>query len=180
MYSGDYTITRRQTVILYNELYTCLGGDAHNVLGSFPTLRDPRLASLYTPMWNLYIAEWSAESVANGTNVTQKDANAIRQLAVQGIVTNPGGGMLGSANFVVNCPVLGFADEAPAWLWKQWVNVLHVWADGVPVVGFTWYSPTDQIDWDVELTQKRDHVNARLVRPVAACTTCSGSVPHAA
>jgi hypothetical protein len=89
------------------------GGDAHNVLGSFPTLRDPRLARLYTPMWDLHIAEWSAEAVANGTNVTQTDANQIRQLAAKGIVTNPGGGMLGSANFVVNCPVLGFADEAP-------------------------------------------------------------------
>ena len=28
-------------------------------------------------------------------------------------VTNPGGATLSSANFVVNCPVLGFADEPP-------------------------------------------------------------------
>jgi hypothetical protein len=59
-----------------------LGGDAHNVLGSFPTLRDPRLARLYTPMWDLHIAEWSTEAVANGTNVTQTDASQIRQLAL--------------------------------------------------------------------------------------------------
>ncbi len=90
-----------------------LGGDAHNVLGSFPTLTDPRLARLYTPMWDLHIAEWSQEAVIGGRNVAQTDANQIRQLAAQRVVTNPGGAMLGSANFVVNCPVLGFADEPP-------------------------------------------------------------------
>ena len=90
-----------------------LGGDAHNVLGSFPTLADPRLARLYTPMWDLHVAEWSQEAVASGRNVAQTDASQIRQLAARGVVTNPGGAMLGSANFVVNCPVLGFATEPP-------------------------------------------------------------------
>lgn len=67
------------------------------------------------------------------------------------------------------------ADEAPTWLWKQWVNVLRMRSDGVPVLGFTWYSLTDQIDWDVELAEKRGTVNAcglydldRQPRPVAA------------
>jgi beta-glucosidase/6-phospho-beta-glucosidase/beta-galactosidase len=67
------------------------------------------------------------------------------------------------------------ADAAPRWLWKQWVNVLRMRADGVPVLGFTWYSLTDQIDWDVELAEKAGHVNAcglydlnRKPRPVAA------------
>jgi hypothetical protein len=90
------------------------GGDAHNVLDSFPTLTDPRLAALYTPMWDLHIAEWSPGAVASMRNVAQTDANQIRQLGAMGMVTAPGGGMLGSANFVVNCPVMGFADEAPA------------------------------------------------------------------
>ncbi len=53
------------------------------------------------------------EVVANGGNFAQTDANTIRQLAARGFLTNPGGGKLGSANFVVNCPVLGFADMAP-------------------------------------------------------------------
>lgn len=39
-------------------------------------------------------------------------------------------------------------DEAVQWLWKQWANVLRVRNDGVPTVGFTWYSLTDQVDWD--------------------------------
>jgi hypothetical protein len=31
-------------------------------------------------------------------------------------------------------------DEALNWLWKQWANVLRVRNNGVPIVGFTWYS----------------------------------------
>jgi beta-glucosidase/6-phospho-beta-glucosidase/beta-galactosidase len=51
------------------------------------------------------------------------------------------------------------ADAAPGWLWKQWVNILRMRRDGVPVLGFTWYSLTDQVDWDTQLAQKRGHVN---------------------
>ncbi len=89
-------------------------GDAHNVLGSFPTLTDKRLRELYTPLWDLNIAEWSADVVAKGENFAQTDANIIRQLAAGGFITNPGGAKLSSANFVVNCPVMGFATTPPA------------------------------------------------------------------
>lgn len=64
-------------------------------------------------------------------------------------------------------------DEAVDWLWKEWANVLRVRNDGVPVVGFTWYSLTDQIDWDCALREKRGTVNPlglydldRKIRPV--------------
>ncbi len=50
-------------------------------------------------------------------------------------------------------------DEAVNWLWKQWANVLRVRNDGVPTVGFTWYSLTDQVDWDTALRQKNDRVH---------------------
>lgn len=63
----------------------------------------------------------------------------------------------------------------PAWLWKQWLNILRMRQDGVPVLGFTWYSLTDQIDWDTGLVEKNDRVNPcglydlnRRPRPVAA------------
>lgn len=66
------------------------------------------------------------------------------------------------------------AARAPAWLWKQWANVLRMRRDGVPVLGFTWYSLTDQIDWDTGLAEKNDRVNEcglydleRRPRPVA-------------
>ena len=45
-------------------------------------------------------------------------------------------------------------DEAVYWLWKEWANVLRVRNDGIPIVGFTWYSLTDQVDWDTALREK--------------------------
>ena len=66
------------------------------------------------------------------------------------------------------------ADEAPAWLWKQWVNILQMRKIGVPVLGFTWYSLIDQVDWNIGLERKEGTVNAcglfdldRNPRPVA-------------
>ncbi|MBY0333941.1 MAG: family 1 glycosylhydrolase [Acetobacteraceae bacterium] len=50
-------------------------------------------------------------------------------------------------------------NEAEQWLWKQWANVLRVRNDGVPVVGFTWYSLTDQVDWDIALREVRGTAN---------------------
>ncbi|MET0180462.1 MAG: family 1 glycosylhydrolase [Novosphingobium sp.] len=49
--------------------------------------------------------------------------------------------------------------EAVDWLWKEWANVLRVRNDGVPIVGFTWYSLTDQVDWDSALREKNGNVN---------------------
>jgi beta-glucosidase/6-phospho-beta-glucosidase/beta-galactosidase len=50
-------------------------------------------------------------------------------------------------------------DEAERWLRKQWANVLRVRNDGVPIVGFTWYSLTDQCDWDTALREPNGNVN---------------------
>ncbi|HET8550550.1 MAG TPA: family 1 glycosylhydrolase [Bryobacteraceae bacterium] len=50
-------------------------------------------------------------------------------------------------------------DEAVYWLWKEWANVLRVRNDGIPIVGFTWYSLTDQIDWDTALREQNGRVN---------------------
>ena len=49
--------------------------------------------------------------------------------------------------------------EACSWLWKQWANVLGIRSEGVPVLGFTWYSLTDQVDWDTQLAEKNGRVN---------------------
>jgi beta-glucosidase/6-phospho-beta-glucosidase/beta-galactosidase len=63
--------------------------------------------------------------------------------------------------------------EAVDWLWKEWANVLRVRNSGVPIVGFTWYSLTDQVDWDIALREDRGTVNPlglfdlnRNIRPV--------------
>jgi beta-glucosidase/6-phospho-beta-glucosidase/beta-galactosidase len=52
-------------------------------------------------------------------------------------------------------------DEAVTWLRKEWANVLRVRNDGLPIVGFTWYSLTDQVDWDTALREDNGRVNPR-------------------
>lgn len=65
-------------------------------------------------MWDLMIAEWRADVVTRNEHHAQPDFNTILQLAANGLITNPGGAPLSSANFLVNCPALGFADAQPA------------------------------------------------------------------
>ena len=63
--------------------------------------------------------------------------------------------------------------NAVAWLEKEWANTVRLKQDGVPIIGFTWYSLTDQVDWDSTLREDAGRVNAlglvdldRNVRPV--------------
>ena len=63
--------------------------------------------------------------------------------------------------------------DSERWLWKTWANVQRLRHDGVPLVGMTWYSLTDQVDWDTALREDNGRVNAlglydldRKVRPV--------------
>jgi beta-glucosidase/6-phospho-beta-glucosidase/beta-galactosidase len=64
-------------------------------------------------------------------------------------------------------------EESVIWLRKEWANVLRVRNSGIPIVGFTWYSLTDQVDWDTALREENGHVNPlglydldRNIRPV--------------
>ncbi|MBA2761926.1 MAG: glycoside hydrolase family 1 protein [Segetibacter sp.] len=59
------------------------------------------------------------------------------------------------------------------WLKKQWANVYRLKEDGVPVIGFTWYSLIDQVDWDSALRNDAGIVNSlgmydleRKIRPL--------------
>jgi beta-glucosidase/6-phospho-beta-glucosidase/beta-galactosidase len=45
------------------------------------------------------------------------------------------------------------------WLLKQWANVHRLKQDGVPVMGFTWYSLLHQVDWDSALREDAGRVN---------------------
>ena len=65
------------------------------------------------------------------------------------------------------------AEKAPDWLHKQWQNLHQLKLEGVPILGFTWYSLTDQVDWDSSLREDAGHVNPlglvdldRKIRPV--------------
>lgn len=50
------------------------------------------------------------------------------------------------------------AAEAPNWLWRQWHNIQLIRQNGVPVVGFTWYSLQDQVDWNIGLSKALGNV----------------------
>ncbi|MBS7566936.1 family 1 glycosylhydrolase [Mucilaginibacter sp. Bleaf8] len=59
------------------------------------------------------------------------------------------------------------------WLHKEWANLYRFKQDGFPIVGFTWYSLTDQMDWDSALRHNAGNVNKlglydldRKIRPV--------------
>ena len=59
------------------------------------------------------------------------------------------------------------------WLGSQWNDVLALRTAGIPVRGFTWYSLTDQIDWQHGLRIERDDLHSvglfdldRRIRPV--------------
>jgi beta-glucosidase/6-phospho-beta-glucosidase/beta-galactosidase len=51
------------------------------------------------------------------------------------------------------------SEHAVEWLWKEWMNLLRLREDGVPIVGFTWYGLIDMRDWDTALTRPQGHVN---------------------
>lgn len=45
------------------------------------------------------------------------------------------------------------------WLLKQWANIRRLRHDGIPIVGFTWYSLLHQVDWDSALREDAGRVN---------------------
>lgn len=45
------------------------------------------------------------------------------------------------------------------WLLKQWANVHRLKHDGIPIIGFTWYSLLHQVDWDSALRDDAGVVN---------------------
>jgi len=63
--------------------------------------------------------------------------------------------------------------DAERWLWKIWVNIQRLRRDGVPIIGMTWFSLVDQVDWDTALREDNGTVNKlglydldRKIRPV--------------
>ncbi len=91
------------------------GGDALNVQGDFPTLADPRHAEAYSPIWEAQFGQWTEKAVKLGLNTRQVDENEIFNLAASrpDLLTGPGGAPYGAQGVIINCPVIGFLDDAP-------------------------------------------------------------------
>ena len=96
------------------------GGDLLNVFGDFPTLRDPRHADAYSPLWDAQLGLWTQKAVNEGLNTRQIDEVVVFNLAatrpdlLTGI--DPATGKpapYGAAGVDINCAVIGFTAQAP-------------------------------------------------------------------
>ena len=72
-----------------------------------------------------------------------------------------------------HCETNRVSHLAVEWLDHQWADILAMRASGIPVMGFTWYSLTDQIDWQHALRVERNDLHSvglydlrRRIRPV--------------
>lgn len=45
------------------------------------------------------------------------------------------------------------------WLYRQWANLHRLKQDGAPIIGFTWYSLTHQVDWDTALREDNGRIH---------------------
>lgn len=64
-------------------------------------------------------------------------------------------------------------EHALGWLKQQWHDTFQLIQEGIPIVGFTWYSLIDQVDWDTALRENNGNINSfglydidRKIRPV--------------
>jgi len=96
------------------------GGDLLNVFGDFPTLKDPRHAQAYSPLWDAQLGLWTNKAVQEGLNKRQIDEVQVFNLAatrpdlITGI--NPATGEpapYGASGVTINCAVIVFTQKAP-------------------------------------------------------------------
>jgi Beta-glucosidase/6-phospho-beta-glucosidase/beta-galactosidase len=73
---------------------------------------------------------------------------------------------------IFHCETNRISELAVHWLDSQWSDIVSLRTSGIPVTGFTWYSLTDQLDWQHLLRVVRDDVHAvglfdleRRIRP---------------
>ena len=76
---------------------------------------------------------------------------------------------------IFHCETNRVSQLSVAWLQQQWSDIQALRAAGVPMTGFTWYSLTDQIDWQYALRVEHNHLHPvglydleRRPRPVGA------------
>ena len=86
-------------------------GSPLNIQATFPAANNG--PSGYSPLWNVSPAVWTAAALKDGKAHRLAQIDAVDDAARAGLITGPGGAKFGAAPIVVNCPVVGFADERP-------------------------------------------------------------------
>jgi hypothetical protein len=96
------------------------GGDLLNVFGDFPTLKDPRHADAYSPLWDAQLGLWTKNAIRRGLDKRQIDEVQVFNLAAKrpDLLTgvNPATGQpapYGSVGVDINCAVIGYTATAP-------------------------------------------------------------------
>jgi hypothetical protein len=86
-----------------------------NVFGDFPTLKDPRHADAYSPLWDAQLGQWTQKAIDQGLDKRQIDENVVFNLAATrpDLLTGPGGAPYGTVGIDINCAVIGFTAHAP-------------------------------------------------------------------
>jgi hypothetical protein len=96
------------------------GGDLLNVFGDFPTLKDPRHADAYSPLWDAQLGLWTPKAIKEGLDKRQIDEVQVFNLAatrpdlLTGVNVATGQpAPYGSVGVDINCAVIGFTAKAP-------------------------------------------------------------------
>ena len=96
------------------------GGDLLNVFGDFPTLKDPRHADAYSPLWDAQLGLWTKKAISSGRDKRQIDEVQVFNLAATrpDLLTgvDPATGQpapYGSVGVDINCAVIGYTANTP-------------------------------------------------------------------
>lgn len=87
-------------------LNSALGDPGAQVFDIFDGAPGVVNGSLYSPMWDLYVAAWTDEAVAGGYRSRLDSELAVEAMAAGGWLTAPGGGAVASSGLVSNCPLI--------------------------------------------------------------------------
>jgi hypothetical protein len=72
-----------------------------NILGGIPTI-----ATDYSPLWDLNIAQWTQKAIDNGYRSRMLDEFTILGFVEKGWLTGLGGSPFGTVGIIVNCPIV--------------------------------------------------------------------------
>jgi hypothetical protein len=59
-----------------------------------------------SPLWDVHLAAWTNQAIAEGANLRQTDWGTIQGLVDHGLITGPAGDRFQAAGFIVNCPII--------------------------------------------------------------------------